>query len=58
VAPAYDLPAWRARIPLLRTHIALNSCSQGPQLDLARQAAEAYLDSWYRRGMDWDAWIE
>lgn len=56
-APAYDLDAIRARIPLLRTHLPLNNCSQAPQCDATRKAADAYLGSWARAGMDWDAWI-
>jgi selenocysteine lyase/cysteine desulfurase len=36
----------------------MNNCSQSPQLDLTRSAAEAYLESWNRAGMDWDAWME
>ncbi|HJU64217.1 MAG TPA: aminotransferase class V-fold PLP-dependent enzyme [Gemmatimonadaceae bacterium] len=56
-APAYDLAAWRRRIPLLRTTIPMNNCSQGPQTDATRAAAEAFLASWDRMGMDWDAWI-
>jgi len=55
--PSYDLDAARARIPLLRTHIPLNNCSQAPQCDATRAAAEAYLDSWGRSGMDWEGWI-
>jgi selenocysteine lyase/cysteine desulfurase len=35
----------------------MNNCSQGPQLDVAREAAEVYLESWNRMGMDWDAWM-
>ena len=56
-APAYDLGAWRARIPLLGTTIPMNHCSQAPQTDLARVAVERYMGSWNTRGMDWDAWI-
>ena len=55
--PSYDLAAWRARIPLLATMIPMNNCSQAPQTDLSRAAAEQYLDSWNCRGMDWEAWI-
>jgi selenocysteine lyase/cysteine desulfurase len=36
----------------------MNNCSQGPQTDVTRAAAERYLDSWNRTGMDWEAWIE
>ena len=56
--PGYDLDAWRARIPLLRTFIPMNNCSQAPQTDLTRAAADRYLDSWNTTGMNWDAWME
>ncbi|MEJ2185383.1 MAG: aminotransferase class V-fold PLP-dependent enzyme [Gemmatimonadota bacterium] len=56
-APRYDLAAWRGRIPLLETTIPLANCSQAPQTDVTRAAAEAFLDSWNRTGMDWDAWM-
>ena len=56
--PDYDLDAWRRRIPLLATTIPMNNCSQAPQSDVTRAAAEAYLDSWNTIGMDWDAWME
>jgi selenocysteine lyase/cysteine desulfurase len=36
----------------------MNNCSQGPQTDGTRAAAERYLESWNRTGMDWDAWME
>jgi selenocysteine lyase/cysteine desulfurase len=56
--PGYDLDAWRRRVPLLGSCIPLNNCSQGPQTDITRAAAERYLESWNRIGMDWDAWME
>ena len=56
--PAYDLDAWRTRIPLLATTIPMNNCSQSPQTDLTRAAATRYLDSWNESGMDWDAWMQ
>ena len=56
--PGYDLAAWRARIPLLASLIPMNNCSQAPQADATRAAAERYLESWNRRGMDWDEWME
>jgi selenocysteine lyase/cysteine desulfurase len=56
--PGYDIDAWRRRIPLLMSCMPLNNCSQGPQTDLTRAAADRYLDSWNRAGMDWDAWME
>ena len=56
--PSYDLEACRRRIPLLASLIPMNNCSQAPQTDETRGAAERYLDSWNRTGMDWDAWME
>jgi selenocysteine lyase/cysteine desulfurase len=56
--PGYDIDAWRKRIPLLASCIPMNNCSQGPQTDVTRAAAERYLESWNRTGMDWDAWME
>jgi selenocysteine lyase/cysteine desulfurase len=55
--PEYDLDAWRRRIPLLASCIPMNNCSQAPQTDATRAAAERYLDSWNQSGMDWDAWM-
>jgi len=56
-SPAYDLAGLRRGIPLLSSVIPMNNCSQAPQTDVTRAAAERYLDSWNRRGMDWDVWI-
>ena len=57
-SPTYDLESVRADIPLLRTHVPLNNCSQAPQSRVTRAAADAYLSSWNEAGMDWDSWIE
>lgn len=35
----------------------MNNCSQAPQMDLTRAAAEEYLESWRVEGMDWEGWI-
>ena len=56
--PGYDIAAWRRRIPLLASCIPMNNCSQAPQTDITRDAAQRYLDSWNSRGMDWDDWME
>lgn len=48
----------RRRIPLLASLIPMNNCSQAPQTDITRAAAERYLESWNSTGMDWDVWIE
>jgi selenocysteine lyase/cysteine desulfurase len=56
--PGFDLDAVRRQVPLLRTHVPMNACSQAPQSDRTRQAAESYLESWAAAGMDWDRWME
>jgi selenocysteine lyase/cysteine desulfurase len=56
--PDYDIDAWRRQIPLLESFIPMNNCSQAPQTDSTRAAAERYLDGWNRSGMDWDAWMQ
>lgn len=56
--PAYDIERWRREIRLLDRFIPLNNCSQAPQTARTRAAALAYLDSWQRDGMNWDAWLE
>jgi selenocysteine lyase/cysteine desulfurase len=58
VRPAYDIEAWRRRIPILASCIPMNNCSQAPQTDVTRAAAERYLESWNTTGMDWDAWMQ
>jgi len=55
--PAYDIDAVRRRIPSLEHLIPMNNCSQAPQMDLTRAAAERYLDSWLEKGMDWEGWM-
>jgi selenocysteine lyase/cysteine desulfurase len=47
----------RRKIPILRTHIPMNNCSQAPQSETTRAAADAYLTSWANDGMDWDTWM-
>jgi selenocysteine lyase/cysteine desulfurase len=56
--PDYNLDACRAEIPLLASTIPMNNCSQAPQTTSTRAAAERYLESWDRTGMDWDAWMD
>lgn len=56
--PSYDLDAVRRQIPIVRTNVPVNNCSQAPQCDATRNAAEAYLTSWSESGMDWDTWID
>jgi selenocysteine lyase/cysteine desulfurase len=55
--PRYDLEAARRGVPLLGSAIPMNHCSQAPQTDATRAAAERYLESWNTKGMDWDGWL-
>lgn len=48
---------WRREFPALAETIHLANCSHGPQSRRVRRAIEGYLDSWRRRGMDWEAWM-
>jgi selenocysteine lyase/cysteine desulfurase len=57
VRPAYDIEKWRRTIPLLKSAIPMNNCSQAPQTDATRAAAERYLESWNTIGMDWEGWM-
>jgi selenocysteine lyase/cysteine desulfurase len=57
VHPSYNISALRARIPIIGRMIPMSNCSQAPQTDATRAAAERYLDSWNRDGMDWDTWM-
>jgi selenocysteine lyase/cysteine desulfurase len=57
-APGYDLEAWRRKFPILREKIHAANCSQAPQSDFTREAAQAYLENWNAMGMDWERWME
>lgn len=56
--PPYDLDAWRAKIPILSSFVPMNHCTQAPQTEATRAAAEEYLESWRRDGVDWDRWMD
>jgi selenocysteine lyase/cysteine desulfurase len=55
--PPYDIQDIRKGISLLERFVPLNHCSQAPQMDLTRAAAQEYLDSWRGEGMAWDRWM-
>lgn len=52
------LQALRDACPLLKTHIYLANCSQGPLADPVRAALESFIEDWAAMGMHWDAWME
>ena len=48
----------RARFPVFREKIYLNSCSQGALSDSVRAGLNAYVESWDRYGSPWDIWVD
>jgi selenocysteine lyase/cysteine desulfurase len=48
----------RARFPVFREKIYLNSCSQGALSDSVRSGFDAYTASWDRYGSPWDIWVD
>ncbi|HEY2823716.1 MAG TPA: aminotransferase class V-fold PLP-dependent enzyme [Candidatus Acidoferrum sp.] len=48
----------RARFPVFREKIYLNSCSQGALSDSVRAGVDAYTASWDRYGSPWDIWVD
>ncbi len=53
-----SLQALRDACPLLKTHIYLANCSQGPLASPVRAALEGFMEDWATMGMHWDAWVE
>ncbi len=52
----FNIEQWRRRVPACERLVLMNNCSQTPQTDHTRMAAERYLESWSREVMDWDRW--
>ena len=53
-----NLDEFRARFPILRRRIYVNSCSQGALSTDVDEAMRAYLDSWHESGSPWELWVE
>lgn len=53
-----SLEQFRARFPIFRERVYVNSCSQGALSSDVEQAFHAYLDSWHREGSPWEHWVE
>src|SRR5215469_18328451 len=53
-----DLSAIRARFPVFRNAVYLNSCSQGALSDAVEQSMYELLEIWHRQGSPWDVWVE
>lgn len=51
------LEAFRARFPILRNRVYVNSCSQGALSVDVEEAFAAFVRSWHDRGSPWDQWV-
>jgi selenocysteine lyase/cysteine desulfurase len=52
------LDEFRARFPIFRSRVYVNSCSQGALSTDVDEAVRAYLDSWHERGSPWEMWVD
>lgn len=48
----------RARFPIFREKVYLNTCSQGALSDVVEAAMQDYLRSWHAGGSPWELWVE
>jgi len=53
-----NLDEFRARFPIFRRRIYVNSCSQGALSTDVEEAMRAYLDTWHGSGSPWEMWVE
>jgi selenocysteine lyase/cysteine desulfurase len=53
-----EVAAIRARFPIFRRAVYLNSCSQGALSDTVEESMLQYLRMWHNHGSPWDAWVE
>ncbi len=53
-----DLAEFRARFPIFKRRVYVNSCSQGALSTDVDEAMRAYLDSWHESGSPWEMWVE
>jgi selenocysteine lyase/cysteine desulfurase len=52
------LDEFRARFPIFRKRVYVNTCSQGALSTDVDEAMRAYLDSWHEGGSPWEHWVE
>src|SRR5207237_8698876 len=53
-----QISAVRARFPIFRRAVYLNSCSQGALSDAVESSMHELLETWGRLGSPWDLWVE
>ena len=54
---AANLETFRARFPIFKRKVYVNSCSQGAMSLDVESALLAFTESWRERGSPWDAWV-
>jgi selenocysteine lyase/cysteine desulfurase len=53
-----EIESIRARFPVFRKKIYLNSCSQGALSDAVEESLLAHIRSWHEEGSPWERWVE
>jgi selenocysteine lyase/cysteine desulfurase len=51
------LDEFRARFPIFKRRVYVNSCSQGALSTDVDEALRAFLDSWHESGSPWEMWV-
>jgi selenocysteine lyase/cysteine desulfurase len=51
------LDEFRARFPIFKRRVYVNSCSQGALSTDVDEALRGYLDSWHESGSPWEMWV-
>ncbi len=52
------LPQFRARFPIFKRKVYVNSCSQGALSVDVEAALAAFTDSWHAHGSPWEQWVD
>src|SRR5215471_2058455 len=53
-----NVEAIRARFPVFKKKVYLNSCSQGALSNAVEAGIQEYIATWHDRGSPWDIWTE
>jgi selenocysteine lyase/cysteine desulfurase len=56
--PTIDIQSVRARFPVFKKRIYLNSCSQGALCDSVEAAMQEHINVWNEFGSPWDTWVD
>ena len=53
-----SLGEFRARFPILRERVYVNSCSQGALSNDVEEAFRRFVESWHAGGSPWERWVD